>query len=162
MLKKPFFILLTLMFSIAAIAVADKSYSDGLINGTYKIKIEDRYHHLGDDDMNVFLVREDEGTYWETTFWLKKQVLEDSEIAFVKFLAHHVDLADLIVNGDYRRRLHDTHSPGDPEQLLFTYVLRLPLNILNKGENTIGIEVGDFGEESYDDMEFGELEIWFQ
>jgi len=158
MLKKQFLLLLTLMFSIAVIAVADEAYSKNWGNRALKKTIEKRYHHLGDDYIGGFVVQEPEGTYWETNFWLPKSVFNHKEIAFVKFLAHDIDSSGLIINGHWRTLFKVEEGTT---QLFHHYMIRIPFNILREGENLIGFEVNCSGG-GCDDIEFGELEIWFQ
>ena len=148
------------MFSIAAIALANEVHGKDWRNKAIKKTIENRYHHLGDDYMDGFIVPDYEGTYWEKNFWLPKRVLKFKEIAFAKFFARHVDITNLIVNG-IQIPLDNTYD-GESMQLLVTYAIPLPLEILYAGKNTIGFEVKEWAPDKYDDMEFGNLEIWFQ
>jgi hypothetical protein len=159
--KTSLFVLLTLIVISVPLGLAEKAYSKGLGNRVFKITIDKRYHHLGDNYIDDFIVPEHEGTYWETSFKLPKFVFKFKDIALVKFLAHQVDLTNLIING-HQIPLQDTHTPDIPIQLLFTYAIPLPLDLLEAGENTIGFEVTHFGDGNWDDMEFGGLEIWFQ
>jgi len=159
MLKKQLLVFLILMFSIATIVLANEAYSGDWKNRAIKKTIENRYHHLGDFYIGDFVIPEPEGTYWEKSFWLRKSVLNYKKIAFIKFIAHHIDFSDLIVNG-HRITLNSVEESNI--QNFFVYIIPIPFEILLQGENIIGIETNRWDTGNYDDIEFGQLEIWFQ
>lgn len=151
-----FAIFLVIMF--ADIALAKKKNKNKKCK-VQNVMIEQKYHHLGDDNIDSWIVPEPEGTLWETTFRIKKSTLNKCQISFVKFLCHDLNDADLIVNGE-RITLHEVVNFSN--QYLEIYAVPLPLDFLYHGDNIIGIEVKELNDGNYDDMEFGELEIWFQ
>ena len=85
------------MIIVGDIAFAERKN----ISKIQTIVIEKKYHHLGDDQMDNWIVPEPEGTLWETTFRIKKSTLDKCKISFVKFLCHGLDNAAIIVNGNY-------------------------------------------------------------
>jgi len=147
------------MFSIAAVALPDEAYSGDRSKRPRIRTIEKRYHHLGDEDLPYFVVQEVEGTYWETHFRLRKYYFRNKEIAFVKFLAHNLDFADLIVNGNLIK-LQQAKEPTI--QNFWVYIVPIPFDFLLLGKNTIGIQCNQWADGNWDDLEFGELEIWLQ
>lgn len=160
MLNKSFIVLLTGIFSIVAIAFVEDAYSrNNKKFGAYKQVIETRYHHLGDDYMQHFIDPEPEGTLWENNFYIRKWVINHFEIAFVKFLAKHLDSADLYVNGNQIRLLQ---AKVPTRQNYFIYIVPIPFDILKKGKNVISFEPYLYHDGNWDDFEFGEVEIRFQ
>ena len=153
MLQKCFFVFLALFLLFTASTFADVQYDN-----YYSIILDYRYHHLGDVISENFLIPKPEGTYWETHF-LKDNLLNSVEIAFVKFLAKHIDFADLIVN-DNRIRILEAASPTAHNYLI--YIVPIPINFLKNGRNVIGIKVNQWDTGNFDDIEFGEFEIVFQ
>jgi hypothetical protein len=162
MLQKCFLIIFVLLFSFTATAFADEPYDKESVKFNKKIfkKILDyRYHHLGNDYIGTWVIPEPEGTYWETKFWLRKNDLNSKEIAFVKFLAKDIGFSDLIVN-DNRIKIHEADAPTTQNYLI--YIIPVPVDLLQIGKNLIGIETNQWDTGNFDDMEFGELEIWLQ
>ena len=148
---------LSLVIMLADVALAKKKKEKHKTN-VQKVMIEQKYHHLGDNILSFFIIPEYEGTLWESSFKLSKSTLKKANTAFVKFLSHNLDATDLIVNGQHIE-LDPSYEQFD--QHFVNYVVPLPLHLFYPGKNTIGFEViEEYG--NYDDMEFGELEIWFQ
>ena len=94
--------------------------------------IEPNYHHLGDDDIGWFVIPEPEGTYWESKFRCKKFILREANTALVKFLAHEIGFADLIINGNRIKLNEIGYMRG---QQFFIYVVPIPLDMLLQGRN---------------------------
>jgi len=149
---------LSLVIMFADIALAKKKNENNKAK-VRKVMIEQKYHHLGDDNDDSWIVPEPEGTLWEKTFKIKKSTLNKYQISFVKFLCRDLGNAELIVNGE-SIDLDPSYEQSD--QHFVNYVIPLPLDLFYHGDNIIGIEVKMYDEVHYDDMEFGELEIWFQ
>jgi len=126
----------------------------------YKIVIDERYHHIGDGFRTDYIIKENEGRFWASSFKVPKKLLVRKEVAYIKFRCHLLDDTDLIVNG-YRISLNESNERPF-EQHFVNYVVPLDIDILHPGENTISFEVNELEGGGLDDMEFGELEIWFQ
>jgi hypothetical protein len=124
-----------------------------------KVTVEQKYHHIGDNNINYFVVPENEGTSWESSFELNKSTLKNAHTVFAKFLAHNLDSTNLIVNGE---PIFLEPSFEKSYQHFVNYMIPLPLNLFHLGENRIGFQSNIDSKSNYDDMEFGELEIWFQ
>lgn len=47
-------------------------------------------------------------------------------------------------------------------QNFYFYIAPIPIDLLLQGKNSIAIEANQWDTGNYDDIEFGELDIWFQ
>jgi hypothetical protein len=157
--KKVVSISLGLLFFALVFSLHGESVADDPKVKVKKIKIEKGYHHLGDSFVSDFLIPDPEGFSWETTVKLDRSILKKYETAFAKFYCHGIDYSFLVVN-EYRIRLNKQNNENP--QIFNVCIVPIPVDFLNEKENTIGIEADDGGTKNYDDMEFGELEIWFQ
>jgi len=150
---------LVVMYANVALAKKKKKIEKNHNTNVQKVMIEQRYHHLGDNTLPGWIVPEPEGNLWEKTFRIEKSTLNKYQISFVKFLCHGLYDTDFIVNGH-----HIVLDPSDEQsdQHFVNYAIPLPKHFFYPGNNTIGFKVIKDLNDNYDDMEFGELEIWFQ
>ena len=146
-----------LLKKINALTERVEALENQLDGGLKKYLIEADYHHLGDYPNNTWIIPEPEGTYWDKSFTIEESSFKNKSIAFVMFVGHHIDWSDLIVNGE-----HISIVSVSEVSAYSNYLIPLPAAFFHSGENTIGFEVFQWDTGNYDDMEFGELEIWFQ
>jgi hypothetical protein len=159
MLKNKFFVIFIIIFTILALAPNSIAGKKNKKSTFTKIIIDEAYHHLGDSYNPDFIIPDPEGTLWEKSFKLDKSIFKKNSMAFVKFYSHNIDFSFLIINGN---RIRINKQNYDNSQIFYACIIPIPIEFLDSEDNIIGIEsnAGDTGD--FDDMEFGEVEIWFQ
>jgi hypothetical protein len=126
--------------------------------------VEKNFHHIGDSTLYNFLIPEPEGLAWQDTFRVKKKDFK-KDFAFLSFVSHNEGV-DISVNGNvlavfYSELDADMTLENGVSSKLFTYIISVPFEFLTTGKNTVEF-AARYVQPGYDDIEFGEVRIWFQ
>jgi len=124
-----------------------------------EVMVETGFHHLGDGTgFPTYLVPDAEGTYWETTVWLRSSQLRKASTAHLELYLFDNEVNVVLINGK-PYALPDTDAThGVQLPVAGKTILPIPLALLKKGANTIAFQANPFlPSGGPDDFEFGDV-----
>ena len=134
---------------------ADASHNNRLT----EITVEIAFHHLGDGaGFPTYVVPDAEGTYWETTVWLRHSQLRKASTAHLELFLFDNELNNVLINGKPYALPNTDSAHGVLLPTIGKTVISIPLGLFRKGPNTIAFQTNDFlPSGGADDFEFGDV-----
>lgn len=149
---------LTLSMSILALLASPVALA---ASNMKTINVEAGYHHIGDGNDPMFKNPAPEGTSYEKKITLQSFV-ELATVGFIEFIILELYHSDILING----RTISIPLPLPPEKILSdpyqTSLISIPAGFFKSGVNSITFQSRTDNGGGFDDIEFGEVKLYFQ
>ena len=125
------------------------------------INVEAGYHHIGDANDPIFKNPAPEGTAYEKKITLQSFV-DLATVGFLEFKIMELDHSDIVINGktiSIPLLLQDGTVLSNPYQ---TCLMSIPAGFFKSGVNSIIFQSRTQSDGEFDDIEFGEVKLYFQ
>ena len=124
-----------------------------------EITVEIVFHHLGDGNNFLdYVVPDNEGVYWETTVWLRRNQLRKASTAHLELYLFNNAINSLLINGKEYALPNTDPIVGAMLPSVGKTIISIPIGLLHKRANSIAFQVNNFlGSGGADDFEFGDV-----
>ena len=142
---------------LASVTAASAARSDH--NRLREILVEMAFHHLGDGvGFPSYMVPDAEGTFWQTTVWIKQGHLRGVRTAHLEYFLFDSSINSILINGKPYALPETDATKGNVVSFISKTIMPIPMGLLHRGANTIAFQSNSWlTTGNFDDFEFGEV-----